>query len=338
MSRSVDTLYRQWLMLSKIPRYPRRISVPDLNSILISEGYSIDIRTIQRDLLKLSTPFPLSSETEGRKNYWFWSEHASIQDLPGMEPVTALAFEMAESYLAPILPQATITLLAPYFARAKEVLHSASSHLKDWPDKIAVIENGPQLIPPHINSEIQNAVYQAVLEEKQLKIIYKPRYAKTTSEYTAHPLGIVTRQGVIYLVCTFWNYQDVRQLALHRFTSATLLNDNAKLLENFELSSYVQKDHQFAYPISSEPIQLKVIFNAKSALHIEETPLTADQVLTPLDEDRILLEGSIFDSQELRWWLRRFGSQIEVLEPLDLRENFINEAKRLQQLYLLAPK
>ena len=59
MSRSVDTLYRQWLMLSKIPRYPRSISAPDLKSILEDEGYEIDIRTIQRDLLKLSSPFPL---------------------------------------------------------------------------------------------------------------------------------------------------------------------------------------------------------------------------------------------------------------------------------------
>ncbi|MCF6203801.1 MAG: hypothetical protein L3J59_09050 [Methylococcaceae bacterium] len=57
-------------------------------------------------------------------------EHAASQDLPRMEPVTALAFQMAESYLTPVLPQATLDLLRPYFNRAKEVLSAVPSQLK----------------------------------------------------------------------------------------------------------------------------------------------------------------------------------------------------------------
>ena len=91
MSRSDQTLYRQWVMLTRIPRYPKKISVSEIKEILNSEGYNVDTRTVQRDLNKLSISFPLSNDTEGRKNCWFWIEEASIQDLPGMDPVTALA-------------------------------------------------------------------------------------------------------------------------------------------------------------------------------------------------------------------------------------------------------
>lgn len=124
--------------------------------MLLGEGYTVDTRTIQRDLIKLSTSFPLNSETEGRKNYWFWIEHAVVQDLPGMDPVTALAFEMAESYLKPLLPEATLELMQPYFNRAKEVLgqHSASA-LRSWPGKVEVIERGPVLQKPVIKPEVQ---------------------------------------------------------------------------------------------------------------------------------------------------------------------------------------
>jgi hypothetical protein len=31
MNKSKDTMYRQWLMLSKMPRFPRRISVSELH-------------------------------------------------------------------------------------------------------------------------------------------------------------------------------------------------------------------------------------------------------------------------------------------------------------------
>jgi len=338
MSRSVDTLYRQWLMLSKIPRYPNRTTAIELKNNLSAAGYDIDVRTVQRDLDKLSTSFPLNYDTEGRKNFWFWIETASVQDLPGMEPVTALAFQMAESYLSPILPTATLDLLQPYFQRAKEVLQAATqSHLKKWPDKVAVIDRGPALIKPKINTSIQTIIYQALLEEKQIQVSYRPRHSKKLSEYIVHPLGIVNKHKVIYLVCTFWNYQDIKQLALHRFESVSLLDKTSNPVKHFNLVNYVQSDHQFAYPLSPEPIQLKAIFSTGTAEHLYETPLTTDQVLSVQDNNRVLLEGTITDTLELRWWLSGFGSAVEVLEPRELREYYQHETESMVTIYKNKP-
>ncbi len=163
-------------MLKKIPRYPNSTSAIELKNYLAAEGYEIDVRTVQRDLDKLSIPFSLDYKTEGRKNLWFWDKDAPVLDLPGMEPVTALAFQMAESYLIPILPKATLDLLQPYFQRAKEVLQAASqSSLKNWPDKVAVIKRGPELLKPQIKSEIQQTIYDALLKEKQIKATYQTK-------------------------------------------------------------------------------------------------------------------------------------------------------------------
>ena len=250
-----------------------------------------------------------------------------------MEPVTALAFQMAESYLSPLLPQATLELLQPYFNRASEVFSSATSQLKDWSKKVSVIDRGPVLIKPVIDSAIQQVVYQALLQEKKIKATYKPRSPKPCKEYCIHPLGIVSRQGVIYLVGTLWDYKDIKQFALHRFKSAELLDDDSISLEGFNLDSYVKKDHQFSYPLSEELIQLKVFFNPKAIEHLYETPLTKDQVLTTQKDGRILLEGTIKDTLELRWWLGSFGSTAEIIEPVELREYFVNEARKLAEQY-----
>ena len=333
MSRSVDTLYRQWLMLSKIPRYPNRTTAVELKNNLSAAGYDIDVRTVQRDLDKLSTSFPLNYDTEGRKNFWFWIELASVQDLPGMEPITALAFQMAESYLSPILPKATLDLLQPYFLRAKEVLQAATqSHLKKWPDKVAVISRGPELLKPQIKPEIQQVVYEALLKEKQIKVTYKPKNKHDISEYTIHPLAIVNKHSVIYLVCTLWNYQNIKQLALHRFESAELQDTNSNTPNDFILSDYVEEDHQFAYPISSDLIQLKVLFDVRAGEHLFETPLTENQTLTAQD-DELLLEVEISDTQELRWWLSGFGSAVEIIGPAGLREYFQHESESMVKIY-----
>jgi len=334
MSRSDETLYRQWVMLTRIPRYPRKITVPALKDILLGEGYTVDTRTIQRDLNKLSISFPLSNDTEGRKNYWYWIEEAAIQDLPGMEPVTALAFEMAESYLKPLLPQATLELLQPYFHRARNVLNDQSdSLLRKWPNKVAVIERGPVLQKPTINPDVQRVVYQALLEEKPIKASYQPRGAERSKDYLMHPLGIVSRVGVIYLICTLWDYDDAKQFALHRFTHAEVADAPINIHNEFSLKHYIEKDQQFSYKLEDKPIQLKVLFDAKTAGHLAETPLSPSQKLTPQEDGRVLLEAEIMRTLELRWWLQGFGDNIEVLEPIAMRDKFIKTIASLQAIY-----
>jgi predicted DNA-binding transcriptional regulator YafY len=334
MSRSDETLFRQWVMLTRIPRYPRKITVPALEDILIGEGYTVDTRTIQRDLNKLSISFPLSNDTEGRKNYWFWIEDAAVQDLPGMDPVTALAFEMAESYLDPLLPKATLELLQPYFHRARDVLNDQSdSLLRKWPDKVAVIERGPVLQKPAITPDVQRIVYQALLEEKPIKASYQPRGAAQPKDYLMHPLGIVSRVGVIYLICTLWDYDDAKQFALHRFTHAKIADNQINIPDKFSLEHYIEKDQQFSYKLEDEPIQLKVLFDAKTAGHLAETPLSSSQKLTPIDDGRVLLEAEVMRTLELRWWLQGFGDNVEVLEPISMRDKFIKTNKSLQAIY-----
>jgi len=282
MSRSDETLYRQWVMLSRIPRYPRKITVPELKNILEGEGYTVNTRTVQRDLNKLSISFPLSNDLQGRKQYWYWIENAAVQDLPGMEPVTALAFEMAESYLKPLLPQATLELIQPYFNRAKEVLGEHSeSKLRTWPNKVEVIERGPVLLKPTIKAEIQQLIYQSLLEEFAIRTHYLPRDRQDEKQYLIHPLGIVSRMGVLYLICTLWDYKDIKQFALHRFISAKKSEEPFQKSDDFSLQAYTQEQQQFAYPTNKTPIHLKVLFEKNIAKHLAETPLSNTQKLTP---------------------------------------------------------
>jgi predicted DNA-binding transcriptional regulator YafY len=321
-------------MLTRIPRYPRKITVPALKDILRGEGYTVDTRTIQRDLNKLSISFPLSNDTEGRKNYWYWIEEAAIQDLPGMEPVTALAFEMAESYLKPLLPQATLELLQPYFHRARDVLNAQSdSLLRKWPDKVAVIQRGPVLQKPTINPDVQRIVYQALLEEKPIKASYQPRGAEKPKDYLMHPLGIVSRVGVIYLICTLWDYDDAKQFALHRFTDAEMADDPINIQDDFSLEHYIEKDQQFSYKLEDKPIQLKVLFDARTAAHLAETPLATNQQLTPQEDGRVLLEVEISRKLELCWWLQGFGDNVEVLEPISIRSKLTAVVQNLSKIY-----
>ena len=48
---------------------------------------------------------------------------------------------------------------------------------------------------------------------------------------------------------------------------------------------------------------------------VAESPLSTDQVM-----DQDIVQATVQDSWELRWWILSQGAGIEVLEPMALRE------------------
>ncbi|TSA00479.1 MAG: WYL domain-containing protein [Nitrospiraceae bacterium] len=334
MKEATDTILRQWSMLQKIPRAPGSIGTRELKAKLEEDGYGVDVRTIQRDLGKLSAIFSLTCEEKGKALRWCWTAGARVMDLPGMETNTALAFRLAEDHLAPLLPRSTLRHLEPHFQKAKEVLAPLRKNkLSLWPDKVLVIGHGPALTPPHVRPEVQDAVSQALLEDRQLEVTYKRKDAEKPKSYPINPLGLVFRDGVVYLVGTAKEYPDVRHFALHRMSAPKVLNISCRRPSEFDLHTYVKQDQVFAYPVSKGRIQLKALFSAGSAVHLSERLLSKDQNMTPQKDGRVLLQAAVLDTLELRWWLRAFGDRVEILAPKALREEFKAASQRMAKIY-----
>jgi predicted DNA-binding transcriptional regulator YafY len=128
-----------------------------------------------------------------------------------------------------------------------------------------------------------------------------------------NPLGLVVRGNLLYLVCTLWDYQDLRQLALHRVLTASPTDKPVTRPDGFNLDEYIQSG-EFQYPVGP-PIQLKAKFSRAAAAHLVETPLSDDQVIESLDADHVCVTATVRDTAQLDWWLLGFGSGVLVLAP-----------------------
>ncbi len=339
MRRATETVFRQWVMLRLIPRSPRSIGTGEIRDRLAEEGFEVALRTIQRDLGKLSGIFPLSGETDGKALRWAWMPEAASLDIPGMDPPTAVAFLLAAVYLRPLLPPTTLRRLTPYFQRARDVLASTrGGSISLWPDKVCAIVRGPVLQAPAIVPSVQETVYQALLTDRQLIVAYRRKTADRPKTYPVHPLGLVFRDGVVYLVCTVKRYADIRHLALHRMTSAMLRDEPARRPEGFSLSRYVKDEQFFSYPLQGRLIHAELLFERGAALHLAERPLSRDQRLIPQKDGRVLLRATVRDTLELRWWVQGFGDQVEVIAPASWRAEFAAMVHRLANRYGNSPQ
>ena len=331
MRKTSDTLQRQWTLLRAIPKGPRSRSTRDLHQHLLDEGFENDIRSTQRDLESLSATFPLVPDPEGRSNKWKWMDNAAGLEIPAMSRPTALVFQMAHEYLQPLMPASVLKLLEAYFSRAQQAL--SNSHMADWNNKVMNIEAGPQLSTPNIDPKVRDVVYGALLESMRFEASYSSRQQAKTATYDINPLGIVIREKVTYLVCTLWDYTDIRHLAMHRMKSARPLDRQATPIAGFKLANYVHNEAAFAYPQSNKTIKLKALFEAGAAFHLTERTLSRDQTLKELDDGRHRLTATVADTWELRWWLLGFGDGVEVLAPKALRAEFKDIVGNMAKMY-----
>jgi predicted DNA-binding transcriptional regulator YafY len=47
----------------------------------------------------------------------------------------------------------------------------------------------------------------------------------------------------------------------------------------------------------------------------------------------VRLQATVPDTAQLRWWLRGFGSEVEVLEPSAIREEFALLSASMSNIY-----
>ena len=333
MQNHNDTQLRQWAMLKRIPQHPRQITARELNDGLASEGFEVGKRTVERDLLSLSGIFPLISNDRSRPYGWSWSKDAEAFALPTMSPLQALTLELAHDHLATLLPGSLLGTLAPYFKCAEGVLSSGEGvkKLANWRKKVAIVSAGQPLIPPNYSEEIIEAVHSALLTDQQLEISYTPREHSETKTYPAHPLGIVQRGAVTYLIATLYDYTDILLFAVHRIQAAKVLDQPSNTPEGFDLKHYISEG---ALGFEENGlIKLVVRFTLPAAEHLWETPLSLDQQIAPDQSGWVRLQATVPDTAQLRWWLKGFGQEVEVLEPISIREEFALLSASMNNIY-----
>lgn len=327
-----STLLRQWTMLRMIPRHPRKITVSDLTARLEQQGFTVTERTLQRDLQALSGElFALTVDVRSRPYGWQWARDAEAMDIPGMEPQTALAFKLAEQFLAPMLAPSTLAALNAHFRQAERVLQSIPGATRTWPDKVRTVTRGQALIPPEVDAGVLAVAYDALFQDRRFFARYRRRYDGALREYVVNPLGLVFRDGVIYLIASVFDYDDALQLALHRMEGAEPLEEPARRPPDFNLDAYL-REGGLDYRVG-DSLRLQLRVSPEVAFHLQETPLSEGQALTPLADGGAELTATVPDTLQLRWWLLGLGRNVEVLGPAALRGEIAEALREAAGLY-----
>jgi predicted DNA-binding transcriptional regulator YafY len=256
---------------------------------------------------------------------------ASIDFMPRLSVPQCLALTLAQAHVRHLLPKAMLDDLAPLFDAAEREL--AKTGWKDWHKRTAVAPAALALLPPKVDAKVLFDVQYALTHRLCLTAKYRSKGSKTATTRKLHPLGLLVRGSVQYLVCTQRDDNEPRQFAIHRMRDTARTTEPCKELHGFSMSKYVARDLAIA---PRGKIRLRAIFLTTAAEHLRETPLSKYQTWRPIEgTDTVEISATVEDDVQLKRWLLSFGNEVEVREPERLRKELVEELQKSLAAYAM---
>lgn len=340
---AVATNQRRNLVVEAIRRLSRTrgwVTVQDLVADLKGQGFDVRKHHILRDLKALIQIHPElechdESDSDGSAKrgiaYGYrWVARDSAPET-GLSIPEALSLVLVARHLKQALPATLAGALGKLFERAEATLELQQKNgTAHWSEMVGIVSPAQPMLPPKINSLVQEVIHQALIAKERFRGIYRNAKGEE-EERLLSPLGLMLRVPSTYLVAVADGHDDPRFYALHRFSSAQRDYTPVVQPKGFSLAAFLEAQGNFG---EGKWINLKGQVNAGLTSILMETPLGLNQQLGEPDaEGNRELLVKVRDNWQLRWWLRAQGRRIIVAAPRDLREMLANNAAFLYQQY-----
>lgn len=199
---------------------------------------------------------------------------------------------------------------------------AASPETQRIRDRLRIVADGIGRLPARIEPDVLRASIDAIGNNRKLRFTYTGAAGKASSQLVS-PLGLVAKDGTIYLIAIKGLADAPRHFALQRMSGADLHFQPAQPRPGFDLDQYILASHQFSHvlDVTEEPVQLKLRVAPETIYHFRERPLSTDQKDTPPsgDEPWHVVTATVPKTVLLMPFLVSMGPRIEVLEPADMR-------------------
>lgn len=200
-----------------------------------------------------------------------------------------------------------------------------------------MLQLGETVKAPSNISSIFDALSQGWLLRRRVKLHYEPPHL---TPYTCLFDPYLLEPSAIGRTLYFIGYSDppqaLRTYKLERVRHAELTKETFQLADDFDGPALLRKAWGVMYG-DGEAAHVKLRFTQFVSKRVRETRWHPSETVTELSGG-LLWEADIGDVTEIRPWIRGWGADCEVLEPVSLREELMREAHRLAKLYSIEPK
>ena len=307
-----DRLARHWRILKQI-----EVCRNGLTAAEVAELGDISLKTAYRDLEHLeASGFPIYPERgeEGGQR-WKFIDSYRFKVPPPFTLTELLSLQMSEDLFRVLEGTAFHDSIQSLLAKVRAALPPPTLALLDRLRATFRVSSGP-CKRYECFREIIDQVNQAVVEHRQMAMVYQPLAREEETRRTVDPYGVRYADGTIYIVGHCHLRGEIRIFVLDRIRELTLTDHTFTPPEDFDLEAYFQ--HSFKV-MQEDLYTVKIRILPEWAKWVGEKTWHQSQQAVKNPDGSLDLTFQVAGLGEIQQWIMSLGPNARVLAPESLK-------------------
>jgi predicted DNA-binding transcriptional regulator YafY len=167
---------------------------------------------------------------------------------------------------------------------------------------------------------------RALLEQRKARMVYQTRSrGGEVNERVVHPYHIMPYVRSWQLIAFCERRQAVLMFKVDRIQAITLLDAPYTIPKDFTLDDYLGATWGMLRGDASEPVDVVLHFSPEAGAWVAEEQWHPSQQVEEQPDGSVLFKLHIAVTAEFVNWLLYYGSRVQVMEPVWLRERVRDE-------------
>ena len=295
----------------------------------IAEKCRVTTRTTYRDLNALESEFPGVSIWEKRskrglnEGYFLPPVHFSLTEAMSIFLAARLMLNYAHRYdpnIASTFMKLNSIVPPPLREQIQKTL--------DWMEKQPRNERYLRILA---------TLAEAWVSQHRVRISYRALAREKATERTIEPYFIepAAPGHSSYVIAYCHHARSLRTFKIERIESTHLTSEPYVIPPDFDANAFLGSS--WGIVVEGEVKKIRLRFGPGIARIMEETIWHPSQVLEPRSDSSVIMTLRVTDTVELCSWILGWGEKVEVLEPEELRQEIIETAKAMLEVYEKKP-
>lgn len=311
------------LRIVQIDKEIRSGSYP--NSTTLGNLFEVSRATIMRDIEFLRDRYDAPLEFDTLKNGYYYSDPTFF-----IQSVMLSEGELfTVSTMMPLLEQYRNTPLEDSF---KKIMGKITEML---PNQVSVdsffMNQEIKFISdplPQIDSVVFDTIFKATRLHQTVEFDYRSLAKQEYTKRLFNPYHIICQKGNWYIVGFCHKAKEIRIYALSRMKELICTETLFEMPKDFNLNDYI--DPSFGIWTTKEaPKKIELLFSSNINTYILERTWHATQECKQNPDGSVYLSFMTNQMQETLHWVMSFGSSVQVINPPELAEKVLDEARKI---------
>ncbi len=193
---------------------------------------------------------------------------------------------------------------------------------------------------PRVTKKVWSAILNAIIKEKQIRILYKSPTSEKEKEHILEPYQFISKAGVWYLVAKPKAKDKLLTFALHRIKDITILKEKFTKPKDFNYKDYTQNkfsifkdDKQIENACEdNSKYNCEIKFFDEAVDYISEREWYPNQKIEKQKDGSIILKFSVGNLYETLCFILSQGSNALPLAPEELVAQWKNNVEGMMKL------